>query len=192
MNQYNQKWAFEYEGILTQQYDNFPTYFDKFLSLNNFDRIVEIGTSYGGLTLYLSNNFSGPFATLDMDNVKIDPKVKDLFDKNLVEFIHGDELESSIVNHVVDKYITPPGKVVLLCDGGVKKDTIKEYSKFLKLGDKIAAHDFFIDSNAFNSQNNWEWMQITQDSISDTIKKENLLLCDEYMLDIAWGVYEKK
>jgi Cdc6-like AAA superfamily ATPase len=69
-------------------------------------------------------------------------------------------------------------KVLILCDGVDKCTEFNLFSKYVKVGDFIMAHDYSVSYQYFedNLKNKkWNWCQITEDDIKDSITKFRLV-----------------
>ncbi len=172
--------------IGAQQFKSFKEYFKKFLELNKFDRILELGTSRGGLTYYLSTIFDGPITTVDINLKDINEKVY-----SVAEVIEADHMDLKTQKYLQEEIIGKQGRTLVLCDGGDKPTVFNAYSTLVKEGDYIGVHDFFKTKESFSKQSAWSWLECTEDQIINAIKKHKLIKTDAYMLNIAWGMYKK-
>lgn len=173
-------------GIPVQQFKGFQKYFKRFLDLNKFDRILELGTSRGGLTYYLSTIFNGPIITVDNVTKLIDKKVY-----KVAQVMEADHISFKTQQFLHKEFISKEGKTLILCDGGDKPAIFNAYSALLKEGDYIGVHDFFKTQEDFNNQKAWSWLECTEDQIKNVIKEYKLEETDTYMLNIVWGIYKK-
>lgn len=173
-------------GIPVQQFKGFETYFKKFLDLNKFDRILELGTSRGGLTYYLSTIFNGPIITVDNITKLIDKKVY-----KVAQVMEADHLSFKTQQNLNKDFISKKGRTLILCDGGDKPSIFGAFAALMKEGDYIGVHDFFTTKEDFDNQSAWSWLECTRDQIKNVIKEYKLKEVDTYMLNIAWGIYKK-
>jgi cephalosporin hydroxylase len=189
--------AFNYLGKhTTQQVKTIKSYFELLLEQENFDVIIEIGTSFGGLTYILSDivqekNLKNNIHTFDIgyrDYVE-----KELNDRNVIYHIL-DERDEVFKSTVVD-LLTNHGKSLLLCDGGNKVEEFNRYSPFLKNEDIIMAHDYCHNYDTFINEmkdKHWNWLEISYSDIEESIKTLNL---KEYSKTdfkfAAWACFQK-
>jgi hypothetical protein len=140
------------------------------------ERILEIGTSGGGLSIFLGlycyiTNI--PFVTYDIRN-GISKKIRNLFEVMGVKFIVKDIFES------VDEvriFLNGKGTSVLLCDGGNKIKEFIQFASLIKEGDFILAHDYAKNVDSFRSNMKgklWDWLEIQEKDIEDSCVKYNL------------------
>lgn len=175
-----------WKNIPAQQVDTFKEYFSMFLQLNKFDRILELGTSRGGLTYFLSSIFKGPIVTVDNNLENVNKRVF-----KIAEVIEADHMSQKTVKYLHEEFISKEGRVLVLCDGGDKPGIFNAYAKLIKEDDYIGVHDFFTSREAYDAQTIWHWIECTEDQIADTITEFELKKTDTYMLDIVWGMYKK-
>jgi hypothetical protein len=147
-------------------------------------RVIELGSYNGGFTMALA--FAGwtEGITLYSWDLMEAPKEewRDLAKFLGVHFVRGDIWEPGHFNWIA-KLIALPGKTFVLCDGGDKTREVKEFSKFLKPGDVIAAHDIMSEY----------WLS-TVEFFPDKIKEElaplELWLPDLFKI-AGWVAYRK-
>ena len=189
--------AFQYNGLhTTQQVPTIKSYFEKLLKEENFDVIIELGTSLGGLTYILDdivkeNNLKHKIHTFDIgyrDYVEMYLKQRECVYHVL------DERDEIYKTTVVD-LMTNHGKALLLCDGGNKKEEFQRYSEFLKSGDVIMAHDYSESTNVFKEEienKHWNWFEISFDDIKESVEKHNLHKYEKVDFKYAvWACYQK-
>jgi len=162
--------------------------FKELLSITKPNRILEIGTMHGGLTLMLRDimdelelheNIIRTYDINDQEFLK--PLVTDraieifttnLFNKDYSSF--GNENSLSIVRN----FIRQPGLTMVLCDGGCKKCEFNLIAPLLKTGDIIMAHDYAPNSNYFETHMKdkiWDWLEIQNSDIIDAINECGLV-----------------
>jgi hypothetical protein len=180
---------FIYKDLIISQHPNVGNTFDILIKKIKPNRILEIGTADGGLTLLLrdlldKNGLSGSlirtYDILDQVNLKnknidtIEIITKNTFNYEYTHLVHGDELS---------EFIQREGVTLVLCDGGFKINEFILISQFLKVGDVIMAHDYAEDSKIFKEEIEnklWNWHEIQYSDIKDTCVNNNL---DSYMDD---------
>lgn len=160
--------------------------------LSTFTNIVEIGTYNGGLTSWLFDNLKegGKLISYDIDGsinhtkrTDIDFRVDDCFAdqpfKDIVELIQSE------------------GRTLVVCDGGDKPKEFNVFSKYLKSGDVIIAHDYSESEDEWKDKTNfWQWPYESDThphSIEEAIKENNLEPYKyEEMKFLLWASYIKK
>jgi len=190
--------AFQYNGIhTTQQVSDIKTYFNSLLKEENFDVIIELGTSLGGLTYILDdiikeNNLNHNIHTFDIG-------YKDYVEKQLNErgcVYHILDERDEIYKATVVNLMKTNGKVLLLCDGGNKIEEFNRYSEYLKSGDVIMAHDYCHDRDLFENEIKnkiWNWFEISFSDIENSIKDNNLSLYSKVdFKNAVWACYQKQ
>lgn len=159
-------------GYAQQRPDAFVS-FNRLLNAHNFDRIIEIGTHTGGLSLQFAL-----YALLSRTQVVCDdPSEPALFvnrthhrslksfttydiairDKSIIQilramganFVQADTLNDPKTIETIRAQIAAPGTTLLLCDGGNKHKEFELYAPALKPGDFIMGHDWAYDEAAF-------------------------------------------
>lgn len=187
---------FVYNGkFYTQQVKNVKDYFEFFLKKESFDLIIEIGTSYGGLTHIISdiineNKLVSVLHTFDIN--KNDDR--DLFLENNGCVVHIFDVFSD--EKKISELIKNNSKVLLLCDGGGKINEFNIYSKYLKSGDFIMAHDYVENESEFLEKFKdkiWNWMEIQFSDIENSVKENSLERYTEINFSTAaWVCFYKK
>lgn len=164
-----------------QQNPNTFEVFFNFIKEIKPSRILEIGTSIGGLTQFLNHtinslNIDCNILTFDInelswyDNMRsegIDVKIQNIFSNNY-----------SKVEEFVIEYIRGEGITIVLCDGGNKIGEFNLLSNFLKSGDFILAHDYAKNYETFNTEIKnkiWNWCEIMDTDINEAVNRNNLV-----------------
>jgi hypothetical protein len=159
-----------------------------------FDTIVEIGSYFGGLSLWINDRKKPEtlFVSYDIDaslnkairtGTNINFRIKDCF---------SDEGKKEII-----EFIQRPGKTLLICDGGNKNQEFIYYSEFLKSDDVIILHDFSLDEESFKYFGEyWQWPYGNESQyqvIEVAIKEKGLKQIDNFedFLSVFWGAYVK-
>jgi hypothetical protein len=162
---------------------------------SQFDTIIEIGSYFGGLSLWI-NDHKRPdtkFISYDIDpsinrvaaaGIPIDFRIKDCF---------SEEGKKEIIDLIQLK-----GKTLLVCDGGAKNEEFKLFSKYLKYDDVIILHDFLTDDATFKRLGNfWQWPyggESQYTSIESAIIENNLDRISNYedFVSTFWGAFVKR
>lgn len=169
--------------------------FDKFFRIEKFDRIIELGTGNGGLTLFLGLYclFSDcELYSFDQEDKRAD-KIKSLLKRLPVKFYQRDIWKSA---DFISALIEENKKTLLLCDNGNKNREFKTYSDCLKPDDFIMIHDYVETKNSFRNyykkNDIWDSCEITWFDI-ENIANENHI--EPQIYDIftrsGWFVGEK-
>lgn len=191
----------KYKDITAQQNPNAFQTFNDFFIKEKFDHVIEIGTSYGGLSLFLHDqslihNFK--FTTYDWSGFKGGSKVFADRRKNLLSKFNGkypfdfrdkNVFDASTVNEIAG--MLEGNKCLLLCDGGDKPKEFQIYSKYLTKGSFIMGHDYAPDKQQFNENYRnkiWNWHEISDKDIEPTMESENLIHSTYYneFTSVAW------
>jgi predicted O-methyltransferase YrrM len=162
-------------------------------------KILEIGTSSGGLTLMLRDilDTNGLESTRLISYDINDP----VYLRRHVDKGRNIELKvENVFNHQYDKLengkeiidiITSDGTTLVLCDGGSKKNEFRILSDYLKIGDVIMAHDYAPNQTYFQEHINnkiWDWMEIQDSDIDDSCQRNNLTpFMEQDFRDIVWA-----
>jgi hypothetical protein len=162
-----------------QQNSNvFQIFYDFFKEVNP-SRILEIGTGYGGLTIFLGIasddlGLTTNIRTYDptdygviFENKNIDARRDNIFPG------HWQYLED---REVID-YIQQDGITIIMCDGSFKKAEFPCLAQYLKVGDFIMAHDYAENQAKFDEmiyKKVWNWMEITRADVQESMTKYNL------------------
>ena len=177
---------FIYRDLMTMQHPSIEENFTKLLTELKPVKVLEIGTSSGGLTLLLRDilNNNGLESTRLVSYDINDP----IYLRNYVNEGVNIELKvENIFNHQYDKLengqnvidiITSDGTTLVLCDGGNKKNEFRILSDYLKVGDVIMAHDYSPNEPYFQEHINnkvWNWLEIQDSDINESCTINNLI-----------------
>lgn len=149
-------------------------------------RILEVGTSVGGMTVLLgvvAKQIGAKLTTFDIVDKPPEEHSK-WFDFLAIESVNGDVF-SDVPNARLASLIEEPGQVVLLCDGGNKVREFNEFSMHLKLGDYIAAHDWHFDDD-------WPWREIRYEDVAEV--RQQRWLQEVYQTTFertGWRVFQR-
>jgi len=184
---------FKYKNIPVQQV---PAAFDRFadfLQENKFDYVLEIGSSYGGLSLFLheqSEVHGFTFITFDITK----NRVKRYWDGEVpFKMVIGDCFEDAVKNEIID--ILENHKVLLLCDGGNKKGEFNMFSPYINEDSYIMAHDYAPDRKTFKAEYKdkiWNWMEIQDSDVKEGLKFVEKSKYYETFRNVAWISCSKK
>lgn len=189
-----------YDGISMEQNPNIIYHFDNLIHQFKPDLILEIGTFHGGLSLLLHDLLrhnglkNSKLITYDVNEPNflygklseraIDVRVKNLFSHDYQSF------ESYNSKMEIQDLIQSYNNVLVLCDGGSKKNEFRMISDLLKNGDIIMAHDYATDQEYFDTNmknNRWNWMEIQDSDIEISVIKNNLTTyMFEDFIQVGW------
>lgn len=198
---------YPYKNTATQQHKNAAFEFEKLFNKVKPFQVLEIGTSFGGLTLLVRDLLDkcdlkhcdlrsydvsvevNRFFLHDAisNGAKIDFRIKNVFNHMYNDLIEEEEIKS---------FIQQSGPTVVMCDGGSKKNEFNILSRYLKPGDIIMAHDYSPNSEYFeNYVNNkiWNWHEIQDSDIQESVEKYNLEpFMQEEFQKVVWVCKIKK
>jgi cephalosporin hydroxylase len=169
-----------FRGHTAQQSHNVYQIFYDFISEVKPNRILEIGTALGGFTEFLK---------IITDELNLDTKIlsydiserhwyHQMIEKGIdvrVENIFNEDW-TGVKQEVVD-FVQQDGTTIVLCDGGWKIGEFKIFSKLIKEGDYILAHDYSISKEIYESEIKdkiWNWCEITEQDIEESVIENNL------------------
>ena len=177
------------DGIGIQQRPGFEEPFANFINQVDPKRILELGTSYGGLTHFLRSITNVPIISVEKFENKTHPDIVQLADTRI-----ADCYKEPFLSDVAKPYISTPGKTLILVDADPKTWGFHLYAKYLKPGDYIAVHDFFESWDDFYDNyhlKSWNWCESTLVELQGTITEHNLVKLDVGLKDYFWGVFKK-
>ena len=192
------KGHFIYKGLAISQHELVGEVFNELIKKIKPKQVLEIGTSFGGLTLLirdiLNNNGLNEtkLITYDVNEPQylrshinklcnIDIRVKNVFNYQYDNLIDVEEIKQIIQSEET---------TLVLCDGGSKKNEFRLLSDYLKKGDVIMAHDYAPNEIYFNENIKnkiWNWLEIQDSDINDSCIRNNLLpYMDEEFKKVVW------
>ena len=157
---------------------------------NNPERIIEIGTAYGGFTYLLTQTF--PDAKVYSFDVETrDGVIALAFDLDFYYF-----KEDITSTDALSRLVPKEGQTIVFCDGGNKLKEFNKVAPMLKKGDIILVHDYSITMDYFEKEINgkiWDWCEITGEQLVDTIETYGLTpyMQDEFQ-SVVWGCFIKE
>lgn len=175
-------------GLEMQQIPSALLKINRLLNHINFQRVIEIGTGKGGLSLLLSiwaDLRKKEFYSFDVLNFLQYPYK--------INFFQGDILDNKDNINKIKTLITAPGRTMVLCDAH-KSIEYNIYASSLKSGDFILTHDFSPNLNIFETEVKnklWNHFENCYEKIKEETEKNNIDMND-YMLDCVWSVGIKK
>lgn len=192
--------GFAYGYLFMSQHKDTPLVFEQFLSLVRPERILEIGTFHGGLTLLLRdildkiNLENSTIRTYDINEQNfLKPLAKnrniDIYTKNLFNETYTNFSNLSCEKEILE-FVNDIGTTIVLCDGGCKKCEFNLVSGMLKKNDIIMAHDYAPNIEYFQKylENKiWNWLEITDADIAKCADLYSLYpYCQDLMQQVAW------
>jgi cephalosporin hydroxylase len=164
------------------------------LSLINIELIIEIGTHSGGFTsmLYTAR-----------DKVKKDIKIYsfDPYNKAAEQlavehnfiFMNQDLMSDNVLVNQIFNEEGKDKRIAVFCDGGNKSYEFNYFSKIIKPGDILGAHDYAKDEATFNEKIKgkvWNWMEIKYSDVESSINEYGLVdlphSLTEKFENVAW------
>ena len=187
-----------FRGHTAQQNHNVYQIFYDFISEVKPSRILEIGTALGGFTEFLK---------IITDELKLDTKIisydiserpwyNQMIEKGIdvrVENIFNEEWTD--VKQEVKDFVNQEGTTIVLCDGGWKIGEFKIFSKLIKSGDFILAHDYAVSKETYESEIKdkiWNWCEITEQDIEKYVIENNLESYNQNKFSLAVWVCKQK
>lgn len=160
------------------------------------DYIIEIGTSFGILTLVLAQMFDkAKIISFDINNGIFDKEIEDaLHAQENVELIIEDCFTENSVKRITD-IINNHKKVIIMCDGGDKPREFNLFSSLMQSGHVIMAHDYIKNRNLDGDYRNkiWNWFETTEGDIANACKANNLKeFLQEDFYDSVWAIRIKE
>lgn len=131
----------DFLGYNMQQKKGVVEAFHELLSVVKPSRIIELGTGFGGLTV-----FFGLYGYChECDVITYDNDPKDEAAINLIVFLGVERyiLDLFSIAGQLSERIAEPGKTILICDNGNKVREVNTFAGALKSGDVIMAHDYY-------------------------------------------------
>lgn len=184
----------KYRGVIIQQSKNVPSVFVEFFGRVKPSRILEIGSSFGGLSMLMEDILEE--LDIECEIISVDVKNRGQTNKKtrfIIENIFNEDY--SLKSEEYSRFIQQEGISVVICDGGNKVKEFNELCNFLKDEDFIMAHDYAESRKFFIEEikgKKWNGLEITEKGISDCSKRNNLqhFMKDE-MANIAWVCKQK-
>ena len=181
--------SFWHGPFLAQQVSSITSVFPSFLEAVRPERVLEIGTGYGGFTYLLHQSLSVPILSCDVH----------LFSPDVVRFCQwhqADVFDPSFLSEVILPFLGPRGRSLVLCDGSDKINEFKLLAPYLQKGDLIMAHDYCDSRSLFNEHylgKVWDWCEITHSDISDCIEECGLRphVWHPELQEVMWCCYER-
>ena len=177
-----------YKGIFSQQNKNFYPAFEKLFAQENIVRVLEIGTATGGFIRAVRDLTNAEIITYD---------VKETRHKSALEENNITVNVTSVFDDFafIEDYISAEGQVLVLCDGGDKIKEFSVFSRMIKSGDIIMAHDYSYDENmyqAYIKNNVWRWCEIQYKDIALPVAENNLepVLTEDFQ-EAVWTCWKK-
>lgn len=187
------KWNYQwggglYKGIFSQQNKNFYPAFEKLFAQENIVRVLEIGTATGGFIRAVRDLTNAEIITYDV----IETKHKSTLEENNI-LVNVKSVFDDF--DTVEDYISAEGQVLVLCDGGNKIKEFDVFSRLLKSGDIIMAHDYSYDENlyqAYIKNHVWRWCEIQYKDIALAVELNKLepVMTEEFQ-EAVWTCWKK-
>jgi len=131
----------DFLGFNMQQQEGVVPAFDQLLKATTPSRIIELGTGFGGLTVFLGlYGYSNACEVSTYDNEPKDDEYK-----QLIAYLGVTRYTADLFSMAdeIAREIASPGKTILICDNGNKVLEFNNFASALKAGDVIMAHDYY-------------------------------------------------
>lgn len=182
---------FDVDGIRASQRYGVWEAFEALNEVENISRVIEFGTQFGGLTILLSKIFNCPVHTYEIDQTDYSEQFKNCLN---IKVNNGCNIFNK--SDDIGTLISSEGKTLVLCDNGDKIREFNLFSRFLKSGDIIMAHDYVKTKEEYekNYRNKiWNWHEISYSPISESVGELSL---KEYLPSIfsqyVWACFKKE
>lgn len=153
-------------------------------------RIVEIGAYNGGFTCALgvhAYNIGAKIYSFDRQQIPGD-KYRAFADFLGISWFQMDCFSAEAIE-LIKKLVQSPGITYLLCDGGNKAREINTFAPFLKPGDVVGGHDYFLEGR----HDLWGWTELTKEQVTPTLKEHDFEPFMQEFFDVAaWLVFRKR
>lgn len=151
-------------------------------------RIVEIGAYNGGFTCALAVHAYNIGALVHSFDRQVIPNAKYEALGNFLSirwYIMDCFSEEGIV--MISELCRRPGVTYLLCDGGDKAKEMNLFAPFLKPGDVIGGHDYYVER-----QDWWGWEELRKPQVEEVLARHRFEpFLQEYFDVCAWLVYRR-
>ena len=155
------------------------------------DLVVEIGTFRGGFTLFLSDCFpNAEIITYDvidrakfLDNVSnVERRIENIFDTDY-----------NLTSERFVQEVQMHDRVLVMCDGGNKKQEVITLSKVLNAGDYIMWHDYAEEPlrSQHRDTNKWQWFELQKSDIESTLYEHGFEFVHPELQNVVWGCARK-
>lgn len=185
-----------YKGLCLQQRQEVMDVFPILLKENPPKRIIEVGTGFGGLTMFLRDLLPSSTDIYSFDIFKTEYH-NALIENNINvrhENIFNDKPKDWNCYELNEKWVNlfDISPKIVICDGGNKKAEFNCIASSLKAGDIIMLHDYSTDKESFEKLNVWNWLESQYSEIQASCEKFNLQpYMHEEFLNVAWGCFIK-
>jgi len=197
---------FIYKNLAISQHPNVSYIFEKLILDTKPSRILEIGTSHGGLTLMIRDIldynalvnthittydiYEQSFLKPLVINRNVNVKTETIFCDRYKNF------KDDYAKNVVNDYINQSGVSIVICDGGNKSSEFNLFAELIKSNDIIMAHDYAPNLEYFEQHMKnkiWNWHEIQDSDIIDSCQKYGLIpYMREEFLSVAWACFKKE
>jgi tRNA A58 N-methylase Trm61 len=181
-----------FEGISILQHPDIVNYFPKLI--NDFNRIIELGTYYGAFALYL-HRIKNP--EVELISYDIAPELCQVPKEYGIDFRWGNWWHKKWLTEFKDLMEEISKKTLVICDGGYKEYEFNLCAEYLKPNDVIMVHDYADTFEEFSKiTKEIEWYDIADSSylgVIKTIEKYNLKkhpMYDDFK-KVLWGIFIK-
>jgi cephalosporin hydroxylase len=162
--------------------------FEEFFKQNKIDTIIEIGTAYGGFSLFLEDmtkQYGTRIISYDICRVEDMPiheasPTKIQRSQHLLNSTVDYRIKNTYADEVIQEIediILTGGRCVVFCDGGDKDKEINIYASKIKAGDFIFSHDYAKNIEYYSQHiqsKYWSWVDCMYPDIKESIESNNI------------------
>jgi hypothetical protein len=181
------------DGVLAGQHPGIAEQFIKIF--NDFDRIIEIGTLHGGLSLFIHKNKK---PTCEFISYDIDPELNIVPPRfrSQIDFRIGDCFSQETGTEIMNLIQNTSKRVLLLCDGGDKPREVRTFGGYLKPKDVLMCHDYADNSEDFYKHAQlvgWTGWETSYSMLLGALMQFNLVKYKYYheFKSVFWGSFIK-
>lgn len=173
-------WQTGRANAVIQQHPNIRTFMTELLTEVKPSLIIEIGTSFGGLTVALCEIIEelGLNTVVDSYDPYVRGGLPEVIEQYNFNFFEKGIGVAEVDEEIANKIRNTPGRVLVLCDGANKASEFNTFSSVLKPGDVIGGHDYAEDQEDFENRVKgklWNWWELAYSHISTSIADNGLV-----------------
>lgn len=191
-----------YRNYAAMQHEAAIPVLKEFVKIIQPQRILEIGTAHGGLTMVLRDALDEAglnASTLRTFDVQAQPWYDALRSHRIevcVENLFSDNYQALVKPDLVVPFVQAEGCTLVLCDGGYKVGEFNLLADYLKPGDYIMAHDYIATADEFLQHFHgkvWDWHEVSAADLQEACTRNSLEDVDkEAFAAVVWTCKVKK
>lgn len=185
--------CYKHDHVICAQVLGFDDIISPFLKQNDFTHIIEIGTANGGFTYFLHDTL--PQAQLNTYDIFSAEKLNNKFITDLpnvnVFVTNIFDADYQLVSEDVKKFIQNADRLLVVVDGGNKKEEAKALAPYLRKGDYIMLHDYkgIYGDNPHASE--WNKFEVSEQDLIDVASHGELKIVHQEFEAVVWGCAQK-